>query len=888
MTHLFRHPPACLLLLSLVSGLVACGGGGGGSNPTPDNRRICNVGEDISSDCREARAGESRPDPLRICNVGEDISADCREADTSTGETRPLPPSMDGLLRKHEAPTAPKLNFMEAADFEAQKTSFETPEYDGTFRTIPVNPATILTNRHLRRINASAAYARGATGAGETVVVFDSGFYSNHIEFRNADGSDKLVAPYTGRQRPHGTAVASVAAGTKTSNTVMHGVAFEAQLHLFQLPRVSTPAPGGPYVPIALDTYDEFSGAPRDAEDAATFGSAIREGLGAIVNHSFGLSGGIDFFDLALVRAKLPLTAAAFAQAEVPDADKKILVWAAGNAHCPDAARGCRRLPDGSAPRSTSPEILSGLGVAFPELQSHVLAVVALDQDGGIASYSNRCGNARSFCLAAPGTSIISAGFNNQGNPPPDLLTIYTAPSGTSFAAPIVSGSLALLRHYFRNPDNSYQLGNTELVRRLLATANKEGIYADAEIYGQGLVDLDAATAPVGSLMTGMLGAADSRPLADSRVALSGQAYGASLQSRLAALPIVGFDALDAPFAPANAAWITRPTRQAGGRAGLHAPTRATARMSLRSPQLSLTLDHDGGIYDARLTAKDWWFAYRQHGGQALGLAAQPLAQLGGQTAAAHFSDALAFSAPYLSWVRDGAGFGWARALGGGRRLGFALTHGSAWFAEQPEVGGKRGLGALFEYRLRPDWSLQAGVLREADGFLGARPSGAFGTARSATAFVGFNRAWAVRRQPRWRMLASAYLGHTRPQIERAGFLYGASDIFSSAFSLGAARASMWRADDWFGVRLSQPLRTERGSAKLRVAVGRDKNRQVLYQDYEVDLTPSGRNLQAELAYRVPLAGGAIKANLGVQHHPQHQRTDNLQSFMRLSFERSF
>jgi len=42
------------------------------------------------------------------------------------------------------------------------------------------------------------------------------------------------------------------------------------------------------------------------------------------------------------------------------------------------------------------------------------------------------------------------------------------------------------------------QLGNDEIVARLLATADRTGAYADAEIYGQGFLDLDAATRPVG------------------------------------------------------------------------------------------------------------------------------------------------------------------------------------------------------------------------------------------------------------------------------------------------------------------------------------------------------------------------------------------------------
>ena len=113
-----------------------------------------------------------------------------------------------------------------------------------------------------------------------------------------------------------------------------------------------------------------------------------------------------------------------------------------------------------------------------------MIAAVALDSSGVIASYSNRCGAASAFCIAAPGRHYAPSGTNG-----------YTTVQGTSFAAPTVAGSLAILKQAFPS------LGNDELVTRLFATANKTGIYASTATYGQGLVDLDAATQPLGTLM---------------------------------------------------------------------------------------------------------------------------------------------------------------------------------------------------------------------------------------------------------------------------------------------------------------------------------------------------------------------------------------------------
>ena len=110
-----------------------------------------------------------------------------------------------------------------------------------------------------------------------------------------------------------------------------------------------------------------------------------------------------------------------------------------------------------------------------------MIVAVALDSNAVIADYSNHCGAASTFCIAAPGRHYAPSGPNG-----------YVTVQGTSFAAPTVGGSLAILKQAFPS------LGNDELVTRLFATANKTGIYEVASIYGQGLVDLDAATRPAG------------------------------------------------------------------------------------------------------------------------------------------------------------------------------------------------------------------------------------------------------------------------------------------------------------------------------------------------------------------------------------------------------
>ena len=67
----------------------------------------------------------------------------------------------------------------------------------------------------------------------------------------------------------------------------------------------------------------------------------------------------------------------------------------------------------------------------------------------------------------------------------------------------------------------------------MVTTANKTGIYSDSSIYGQGLLDLDAATRPVGSTAVASGNNLDSGlvSLNDSSISTFGGALGNSLQS---------------------------------------------------------------------------------------------------------------------------------------------------------------------------------------------------------------------------------------------------------------------------------------------------------------------------------------------------------------------
>ena len=847
-----RRQSAQCAALSAALLLAGCGGGGAPTASTQTDGTVT--------------TGNIPPDP------------------TSTAASAKPPPSWQPVQYTDKA----GLKFTDKKNFKKRKKNFEKLRGYGA---------------HLDAINASAAYARGATGKDEVVAVTDSGVNRSHLELqgklsgfttdkkachwrRNHDDYvctkqyDPQKTNYYFRDQEHGTPVASlIAAKDLGGNQISSlGVAFGATLNFHQVSirhskttrAVLTDEPGKDQETLTEDGDKEI------AEKYFTLHHADGRGV-AILNHSFTWGGESRTADGNLVRKKLKHTIAAMEQKDTPDAEKVIIVRAAGNF-------GQR-----------SPSLMSGLGVHVPQLKNHVLAVVATGGDGAIWSHSNRCGVAKDFCLAAPGYELPAANFGNFGEN--DQKEKFT---GTSAAAPLVSGGLAVLRQYFRDGKNNYQLGNTELVKRLLATADRTGEYANSDIYGHGMMDLDAATRPFGQMSTSLSTDPNARPFDASAFSFSGNAFGGAMRDALGDVKIAAFDELDAPFFFPLADGVSHaPQISAGHSDTLHEHELSLGGAANASLALSLAA---GELSAARIRRGNLWFSYGHHGGREAGLY---FGDDGGNTignfgmnfsaetpaenfanAARHFRAPLAFASPYLSLVRDGPGLGWSQPLRSGARLGFSLMHGAPQFDHFANPGGARGLGALFDFRPNnTSLSLQAGAVREADGFLGARAQGNFGEISADTAFAGIGGDWAAMQD--WRLLASAYLGHTKADTGD-GMLRAADDIVSSAFSLGLARAGLARRGDWLGLRLSQPLRAESGAAHLRIPAGRTKYREVIHRQHKLELTPSGRNLQVEAEYRVPFAGGNLRAGLGFDRHANHDRARDLEGFLRLGFERRF
>ncbi|WP_084032665.1 autotransporter domain-containing protein [Chelativorans sp. J32] len=122
----------------------------------------------------------------------------------------------------------------------------------------------------------------------------------------------------------------------------------------------------------------------------------------------------------------------------------------------------------------------------YSHLGGSLIAVVATNREGAIASYSNHCGLAWQWCLAAPGGDDPKPGQTEEYSEIYSTLPDgkYGLEVGTSMAAPVVSGGAAVLRQAF-----PYMTAR-QINEIILTTARPIG---PREIYGRGMFDLGRA-----------------------------------------------------------------------------------------------------------------------------------------------------------------------------------------------------------------------------------------------------------------------------------------------------------------------------------------------------------------------------------------------------------
>lgn len=704
----------------------------------------------------------------------------------------------------------------------------------------------------LETINAHRAHAaleakyggQVKPGAGVTIGFIDDGIDRNHPEFSGVAITETIIRP-PGGDGSHGTWVASVIAAQANGQGFV-GVAPGAAI---EMGTISFGTADPLYSPISL-----MSLAAADAGFERDLKSIFARDID-ILNLSLSYQGIIENYNEEDLRRNFSRTIAAQAQADAEE--KRIIVWSASNHNdtlcrlsTPNCDNGVRPTHDGSFVACTlgtpncygvrpthdgnlvtctlgtpncdngyivasSPSVSAGLAVRISELRSHSIAVVALDQDGTIAGFSNRCGIAADICIAAPGVGVMAAAAGS---------TEYNMVQGTSFSAPMVAGGLALMKHFFRD-----QLSNTELVTRLYATADKTGIYSDRSIYGQGLMDLGAAVSPVGSttITTGTQ-VEDAGHFTQVTHLTPGSAFGDGLSRALADHEIVAFDSLGSPF------WFD---------------LLDLTQNSVRIPSLTKRLDD-------LMTHNEERQAWATH-------EIQPVTGVYGDPFDRSIYKISLYERPVAA---EGSALNLAEQV-----VAFTSEAPSGFETMVFTTAGltrnntpKTGAIAAWRPSHMP-FGIRVGWLGEREALLDSMANGAFGRLSGDSFVTGLEMNTEFKG---WQLAADAEVGLVTSDT-RGGVIAGLSDMVTSAFSLHAHRHLTTRDKLTFSV--SQPLRIERGSAELVLPVGRTKDGKVLHESVSARLTPSSRQIDLSMRWqRMEILNGRLRTEITASHNPGH------------------
>ena len=113
------------------------------------------------------------------------------------------------------------------------------------------------------------------------------------------------------------------------------------------------------------------------------------------------------------------------------------------------------------------------------------------------------------------------------------------------------------------------------------------------------------------------------------------------------------------------------------------------------------------------------------------------------------------------------------------------------------------------------------------------------------------------------------------------------SALISGSYSVGLVGDHVDSAGGYLAFRASQPLRVEAGRAMLRWVSGRTPDGRIEVDRTMVDLEPRGRQLDLELTYSRPWAGGEAHLAAIASRDAGHVRGER-EAAMLVRYSRSF
>ena len=710
----------------------------------------------------------------------------------------------------------------------------------------------------LSTICASVAYGRDATGDGIKVAILDTGISLNGSNAVNITDLDAQFADFTTNSdvvnsdsvpkdgHGHGTQVAGIIAG-EDNGVGYHGVAYDATLYAFKV-------------------CDDDGNCATD--DVGTGIDRARAASVDIMNLSLGDSGVIGTSCTNASTCETSLGSTLYSALEAAGSAGNILVWAAGN--------------EGHA----SPSVMAGAALYDDDFKETTVIVVATADDGKIAEASDwssatgsdKCGIASSICIAAPGTDLYTAKLNDNSE--------AAVVSGTSFAAPMVSGGLALIKQEFSS------LTNAQVVDRLFATALDTGEYSQSSIYGHGMMNLSGATAAVGSLQT----IGGSNLLDDPSSSYydltnnsftSSAAFSNALNNALAGQTMEVYDSFDrANFKTNVSSFFTSGSYTSQNTIENHMARlqpKSLEKVKYKNLYGNFTVETDGNYMQSSIfqSAEDFLTLGYNQSTNSFEKAVDPIS---------NFFNHSNFGNNYLinPYFNTGSGQDYFMSFNNQSNFGldtFTNSNGKDLglaFNLNPLSSSAEGINNA------GDLQIVFGSNYEQNKFLNSNSSGVFATGDlSNTNFTGVK--YKKNLGDEFTFVGSGFAGYTYIDKAENSYIDSSTPLLTSSFTLGLAKANFIKEDQRIGFFINQPQRVEEGNLNLRVPTSSDRDRTVTYSNLNVDLEPDARQINFDIVFNKTITElSNLSANLTHVRNGDHSNNSKNQSFFSLFYKKSF
>jgi hypothetical protein len=130
--------------------------------------------------------------------------------------------------------------------------------------------------------------------------------------------------------------------------------------------------------------------------------------------------------------------------------------------------------------------------------------------------------------------------------------------------------------------------------------------------------------------------------------------------------------------------------------------------------------------------------------------------------------------------------------------------------------------------------------------------SGAFGTINdNRSLHTSLSASWEI--NDKTNIFATYTNATVKPSFSGDSLLGNWSRIYANSFAVGLTTQSHFTYGDRLGISFGQPLRVRKSNVDVTLPVGRDLSGNVLQETQRVDLVPTGRQIDIQLAYSIEI-----------------------------------